>query len=450
MGSTAYCLIDNLTVGLTNNDVDSNLISLFRSKDKKVTTLPENFPINLKYYRAIVEEDPDAKIVYYEASIDVIKDRLFILGYGIETAKDAFREWIKAEKKYKLEWAERNKGKNSEANKFLEDRLSQEYEILDKLTPEIWIDKLRIIHESGLKREYLIDFEEKYGDVFIGYMLSNDWYGFPGWDMCVPIRLAIEALDKSNNLIYDITELVWAEYFDYDVDLIQNEIDFSASEFASKFKTIILTEGKSDARILSKALNLLYPHLEDYYSFLDFDSTGFGGGVGNLANVVKAFAGSGIVNNVVALFDNDTAAISECMQFNNRLLPPNIVILHLPEIDLLRNYPTIGPSGSVNLDVNGMAASIELYLGEDVLKVDGKNLTPIQWTGFNKKIGQYQGEVLEKALIQERFEKKFKQAQKGEQLNWQDLDAVFQLIFSSISEKNRNIICRRASEYYSN
>ena len=97
-------------------------------------------------------------------------------------------------------------------------------------------------------------------------------------------------------------------------------------------------------------------------------------------------------------------------------MPPNITIRLLPELELLKSYPTIGPSGSADLDVNGMAASIELYFGEDVLRVDDNNLVPIQWTGYNKLAKQYQGEVLEKALLQARFKAKLARAQNGEEL----------------------------------
>ena len=192
----------------------------------------------------------------------------------------------------------------------------------------------------------------------------------------------------------------------------------------------------------------MYPHLRDYYSFLDFDSTGYGGGVGNLSNVVKAFAGAGIVNNVIALFDNDTAAQSACKSLEKANLPSNIAIVKLPELELLRSYPTIGPSGSVNLDINGMAASIELYFGEDILKLDGMNLVPIQWTGYDKSQKQYQGEVLEKALLQEKFKEKLKTARDGVEYDWTEMRNIFQLLFFAFTEKNRKIISKRAHEYY--
>jgi hypothetical protein len=449
MGSYAQCWLDDLFVGSSKNDIDTEIISLFRSSDKKITASPTgNLPTHLKHYQEALKDDPELKVIYYEAPIDLIRDRLDVLGYDLVTAKKAFRAWISEEHNHAIAMAEEWAGKDPESKTLMEGHYKKECKILSTLSPELWIENLKVIHASGLETNYYGRYEGQHEDTAIGFMLSNDWYGYPGYDLFVPLRLAIEAFENSRKLIYDLTDLVWSDYFDYNEDFVQYGLDISASEYSSKSKTIVLTEGKTDAYILSETFVLLYPHLKDYFSFLDFESTGFGGGVGNLANVVKAFAGAGIINNVIALFDNDTAAASACRTLKKISMPPNIAIRHLPELDLLKSYPTIGPSGSVDLDVNGMAASIELYLGEDVLRVDGSNLVPIQWTGYDKSAKKYQGEVLEKSLLQSRFKDKLDRARNGEEVDWKNLDAVFQLLFSSFLEKNRKIICKRASEYY--
>jgi hypothetical protein len=83
--------------------------------------------------------------------------------------------------------------------------------------------------------------------------------------------------------------------------------------------------------------------------------------------LVKAFLATGITNRVIALFDNDTAAQEARRALANVSIPENIAVLAYPALDLLRDYPTLGPGGLTSLDVNGLAASIELYLGKDVL-----------------------------------------------------------------------------------
>jgi hypothetical protein len=59
----------------------------------------------------------------------------------------------------------------------------------------------------------------------------------------------------------------------------------------------------------------------------------------------------------------------------------NRTIAQLPDLPMLRSYPTIGPTGPADMDVNGIAASIELYLGVDALRDDQGCLPAVQWTG---------------------------------------------------------------------
>lgn len=450
MGSYAQCWLDDLFVGSSKNDIDTEIISLFRSQDKIIKSSPiGDISRHLKHYQESLEDDPDLKVVYYEAPVSIVRDRLDVLGYDLQTAKEAFSLWIKEEHVRVLEMIDEWEGKDSESKALMQGHYKKESEILSELSPELWIKCLKEIHAFGLETNYYGRYEGPHEDTAIGYMLSNNWYGYPGYDLLVPLRLAIEAFENSKKLIYDITDLVWSGYFDYDEDFVEYGLDISATEYSSKSKTIVLTEGKTDTWVLSETLDILYPHLKDYYSFLDFESTGYGGGVGNLANVVKAFSGAGIVNNVIALFDNDTAAQVACKMLNKIAIPSNISILRLPPLDLLKSYPTIGPSGSVDLDINGMAASIELYFGEDVLKTDGKNLVPIQWTGYDKSEKQYQGEVLEKPLLQKKFKEKINQARQGIEFDWKEIKTIFGLIFNAFTEKNRKTICKRVSEYYS-
>lgn len=448
MGSYAECWLDDLHVGSSRNDIDPYLITLFRPQDKVVLSYPfHRLPSILERYRESLEEDRDLKLLYYQIPVRVARDRLEVLGYTLNTVEEAFKEWAKRKHTEIAEsiqgWAERD----SETQKLLADHYRADAKILESLTPFSWIEALKTIRSSGLETNYHRRYEGPHKGTLIEYMLSNDWYGFPGHDMFVPLRLAIEAFGDNGDLIYDLTDLLWSEYFDEEEDLVAYGLGVTAAEYSATAKTIVLTEGKTDAWILSESFKVLFPHLQDYFSFLDFESTGYGGGVGNLANVVKAFAGAGIVNNVVALFDNDTAAAAACKTLEKIALPANIVIRRLPERDLLRNYPTIGPTGAATLDVNGIAASIELYLGEDVLRLDGGDLAVVQWTGYERSVNQYQGELLEKAKVQARFREKLSQHTGSAGPEWDDLKAVFSVLFTAFDDRNKSTIWKRAREY---
>ena len=61
------------------------------------------------------------------------------------------------------------------------------------------------------------------------------------------------------------------------------------------------------------------------------------------------------------------------------------------------------------MDVNGLAGSLELYFGLDVLQQPDGTPTAVQWRGYDDTLGQYQGELLNKPALQARFVQKLKE-----------------------------------------
>ena len=271
----------------------------------------------------------------------------------------------------------------------------------------------------------------------------NGWYGYPGLDLNVALRLTLEILPEADEFIYDVTDLIMGGYYSQDEDFVKL--------WAETRKTIILTEGSIDSWIISESLQLLYPHLADYFTFMDFEGARVGGGTGSLANIVKAFSGTGIVNKVVAIFDNDTAAATALRGLKFVQIPPNIKIIQLPEMDFLKNYPTLGPSGLVSMDVNGLAASIELYLGKDILVDASGNLIPIQWAGYIPELSRYQGEIMSKEEIQKRFKQKVSACKNNKELltktDWGGMQAVLQSLFTVFHELDKVEILSMIDEY---
>ena len=448
MSSYAQCWLGDFYLGSSRNEIDPNLMALFRASDKILLKEPiPDLTEHLRHYREQLEKDGSLRIIYFEAPGHIARDRLDIMGYTFSTSKQAFQQWISGELEHNREMIRSMQLKNGELSELMTDFYQREIEILAALTPESWIEGLTYIRSSGLQPNTYGRYEKPRN--LIDYMLSKDWYGFPGYDSYVPLRLAIEACEAGANLIYDLTELVWSQYYDYEDDFIEYGMDISSAEYASKARIIVLTEGKTDAWILTESLKILYPHLYDYFSFLDFELTGFGGGVGNLANIVKAFAGTGIVNSIIALFDNDTAAAAACKTLHAVRLPSNIVIRQLPELPLLKEYPTIGPSGEITQNVNGIAASIELYLGEDVLRGESGHLVPVQWTGYDRGMNRYQGEVIDKPELHKRFRRKMENSNGVPGDEWDGLRAVFNVIFHVFDEKQRHLICEYPRDYFS-
>ena len=206
---------------------------------------------------------------------------------------------------------------------------------------------------------------------------------------------------------------------------------------------VVLTEGRTDAEFLEAGLKVLRPYLIDMIRFLDYERRPEGG-AGPLAGMVRAFAAAGIANRAVAVFDNDTAAAAARQSLKKVKLPSQIKVIQYPELGLAKAYPVLDsqgpePAGRMpeHADVNGRAASIELYLGRDVLTRPDGTLYPVRWTSGDRTAGPRQGKFddRDKAAIHKAFRAKAKAAlgdpaQAGQQ-DWSGLLLIIDAIFAA-------------------
>lgn len=102
---------------------------------------------------------------------------------------------------------------------------------------------------------------------------------------------------------------------------------------------------------------------------------------------------------------------------------------------MARHYPSIGPQGKHTVDVNGKAASIELYLGKQNLIDAQGELIPVRWGGPAGKNGKYQGEVEGRSEIHKRFERDLasRKTPKAARAAFPELVAVWQHLFSALT-----------------
>ena len=252
--------------------------------------------------------------------------------------------------------------------------------------------------------------------------------GFPGGSLWIVVRALVDALGPDDSVSLDLTELAAGGYLEEGADLWD--------EF-ERTPVVVLTEGKSDARLLRLALDTLLPDYADFIRFLDYDFARAAGGVGEVVRFVKMFAGSGIQNRIVALFDNDTAGRQALGDLGP--LPGNVFPMCLPSVDRFKNYPALGPDGPGMSDVDGRACSLELYLGREALTDTTGNLRPVRWTAFNEKLGRYQGEIPGKGDVQAKFEEILRViAASPEQRSKYDLagvEMVFGAMFDALASR---------------
>jgi len=137
MGSYAQCWLDDLFVGASKNEVDLNLISLFRPADKVISRPSlETLPVPLAHHRETLEDGAELELVYYQTTVAIVRDRLDVLGYRREAVKAAFVEWIKREHQSTVASLERHLHEDPEGSALLVRHYRTTAEILSALTPQ--------------------------------------------------------------------------------------------------------------------------------------------------------------------------------------------------------------------------------------------------------------------------------------------------------------------------
>ena len=264
-------------------------------------------------------------------------------------------------------------------------------------------------------------------------MSANDqeWLFIEASDERLIFRALLDACPGVKKVILDVTDLIDGGWLDERARLCEAARSPEAMTRPIFEPTVILGEGTSDIHVLKLSLAALYPHLADYFGFFNHAELNVDGGTTYLVKFLQAFGAARISSRMVVLFDNDTAGLEALKRAQALKLPSNIKVLRLPDIKLARKYPTVGPQGTRIVNVNGTAASVELYLGrQNLIGRDGR-LFPIRWRGYVDKMKAYQGEIEGKADILRRFEKDLKQQKTpaAARKAFPELVAVWELVF---------------------
>lgn len=423
MGSYCQLYIDEYPVFSSKSYVSPAVMTMFREGDKALFQRRFRERNQVEWGHVDPDDDDFETAVEYRAKVKDLRQRLDVIGFSLGRARSEFNEVKSAEIEKLKEWSK------DDDHSLWEDTIR----VLEESSFEDYMSAYKEILGSNIHPVYYLKENESASEL-IKYMLKDNdefFWGFPCHDFRCFFRVLLEIAPSESEAVQDISDLVSSGYYDETDKVCHIALEEMIGDYAVSSKIIVLTEGSTDTEFLNKSLKLLYPHLYDYYTFMDF---GFKppGGVGPLVNAVKSFAGAGIENRVIALFDNDTAAFSAVESLKNIAIPNNIVITHYPDISLGDSYPALGPNGKSLQNINGLACGIELYLGKDVLEKDGE-LIPIQWKGFDSRISRYQGEILEKANIQDRFRDKASQCSQDKNnipsTKWEEMHQLFQHVF---------------------
>lgn len=409
-------------------------MTVFRESDKRVFTRRLCERNSLVWGDAYADETDEVETAtMYVCRTDAVIARLDVMGFTINRTRRDFEVGRQAELAMYQDWAKEDQDPSW---------FNEKVRLIEALSFDAYLGALRQVLSDGLRPTPFDDHEKPGLSAAVRYILDdNDDYllGFFASDIRCLIRAACEAAPKPSEVIQDITDLVNGGYYAPEAPVCQQSIDSLTLGHLENANRIVLTEGSTDTQVLKASLRLLYPHLSSYYSFLDFDTARAPGGAGHLVSLVKGFAAAGIGNRIIAIFDNDSAARDAKRSLTQLRLPSNIAVLSYPDIELLRSYPTLGPSGNTNLDVNGLAASIELYFGSDVLHRPDGSLIPVQWKGYVEAVASYQGEVLGKTQLQAAFLDKLAKVESDpaeqERQDWSGIDAILRAIFGAFKDE---------------
>lgn len=410
-------MIDSLAVSSLRDGVSTELLAVFRDDMMQVRRLPA------EAYKGYGGIDDDEYIESrFRAPARVIADRLDVLGIDADTVREILTE--------NLQTAGHSDIALSSAGDDLRAELERSNALLRSLDADAWIAAFQAVQDEDA------EITDRFLTGSKSWLLGQLDY----WDERYALRMLLLALPDAAEVVLDITDMTDEGWTDgYSSDLASDALDSMRAVAAGHAPMVVLTEGRTDSEFLSLALGILYPHLTDLIRFLDFEQKPEGG-AGALVRLVKAFAAAGIANNVVALFDNDAAAVDAMRTLDLSKLPANIRAMRYPDTELAADYPTLGPptanapGGTASrANVNGLAASIELYLGRDVLAAaSGGELRPVHWRSYLQGPASYQGEVTGKGEIHEAFRAKCEVA--GENVldqDWEGLTAILSMLISA-------------------
>lgn len=373
--------------------------------------------------------------VGYIAGRQVILDRLDLAGCTAECARDAFGDWLAKQREAFRGYIEGGG-----------DWAKQTLEALEDLTYGTWKERAR---EVLLTRYDFTRPRDEFCDELDRNMrnLSGEWLFFAD-EYLVSLRALLDAMPEVREVSLDISPLIDGGWIGPDEPICELRRQPSAYPRSVLEPTVIIAEGSTDILVLRRSLARLYPHLADYITFFDYDGSNSDAGASYVIKFLKAFAAARINTSILAIFDNDAAGHDALNAALSLALPANFRVVCLPDLKLARSYPTIGPQGVHDIDVNGSAVGIELFTGRHNLTNADGALIPIVWAGYVRGVGRYQGALQEKSRPLARFLRETEQHR--EDVDYQrlypELRELWEMIFCLIRRSNRPESRRGAAE----
>lgn len=375
MTSACELRFDDMPIDWAKAGVPDTFIFLFQESDRRVTPTVDC-------------DGEDGRLeVRYSAARETVLRRLDFGGYTAERAQECFDAWLEEER--------RSYGPipGHEPSVFAEI-----HSALQGFSYDEWKRRIKTVLTTRFlpsqPQDPNIDEIDK-------NMRDGSWLAFD--EDLIIVRAMLEALPDVKEVTLDITDLVYAGWVDIDDPICRSRRESDAQPRSILQPTVIIAEGSTDVLILRRSLERLYPYLSDYITFFDYEGARPDGGASYVVKFLRAFAAARIATSILAVFDNDAAGLEACITAEELDLPDNINVTMLPDINIARSYPTLGPQGMHDIDVNGTAVTIELFLGRHNITESDGSLIPIVWGSYNSRVQLYQGSIKDKRMPLDRF-----------------------------------------------
>jgi len=417
MGSYAGLYIKKKEVFMFKNESYWSFGELFSSdelihlKGKAAAPYATNWPVE----EMDDEEIEDIVVYAYRARVSALKDRMELMGLTKDLAKKVLHELVEEQIASN---ADMIKGHFTRDKSILK-KIKAENDYLSKMTYDGWCRDVKA----------WLDTPDRNHTFARGSVLENPLVAFDYGDERLLFRIILDQLTEDETIVLDLSEVYQGGWVKED----ERKLNYTEEAFIKDASPpIIITEGVFDAYAIKAAIKVLKPHLYEYVRFLDYDQKNDGGASASV-RLLRSLAAAGVSNRVLAIFDNDTSAHEELHGLDDSSLPENFKIALYPDLEFAKSYPTEGAQGRKLMNVNGLACSIEMFLGHDVLK-DNEQFRPVSWKNRMPRTGQYQGEISGKSEVQKLYRDKVKLALKNGAQKSQDWSGM-ELLVGNIVKK---------------
>lgn len=332
----------------------------------------------------LVEQDDYTNVFGYRAKASRARARLALMGFTAEACR------------HELSTAIAELLEDDEPGDVLQ-VTGESGEVVASMPRSGILDRGLTAWESATPYRHLEPLDQRCADFIDGFIES-------GLDRRALLALQLETVRADDDVRLDLHDLFLAGYFDGVDNITQLAADALSVSVSSGGPIIVVTEGVTDAIYLERALELVAPHVCHMFRFFDKNAGAEMGAI-QVMRTLRSFAAAGVTNRVVGVLDNDAAGRVAAKNLDAKPRPTNNRYFLLPDVPYGVVYPTYGPGGDADLNINGRAVSIEFQFGLQNLRLDSGELARIEWSGREASIGVYQGSLAknDKDTVQRRI-----------------------------------------------